>query len=173
MSWWRVYVFWIWRGTEFHKQGPRKENECWNSVNQWRGMLRLSQLRLIPSQALKETGHGLLLLFGCQHTCSRIDSTWSCFTTLLSEHCELQLWTVPLWVVLIIMDSDNIKLLLESQERSFHCALEIIINQYNSRIITLKGMISELKRSVEFPQAEVKDLKSLAYDSREGNNDKS
>lgn len=56
------------------------------------------------------------------------------------------------------MDIEAVKVLLETQERTFKTALDIVVEQLNSRIKTAEGTITDLIKSLEFSQSEVKDL---------------
>ena len=52
-----------------------------------------------------------------------------------------------------------IKTLLESQEKAYKSAIEIITDQLYSKILALKSKVYNLKTSLEFTQAEVVELK--------------
>ena len=52
------------------------------------------------------------------------------------------------------------KILLDSQNQAFRSALDIVVDQFNSRIATMETKISDLIRSLEFSQAEVSDLEA-------------
>lgn len=56
------------------------------------------------------------------------------------------------------MDTEAIKVLLETQERTFKTALDIVVEQLNARIQIAEGTIADLIKSLEFTQKEVKDL---------------
>ncbi|KAK4301226.1 hypothetical protein Pmani_026644 [Petrolisthes manimaculis] len=58
------------------------------------------------------------------------------------------------------MDPDTLKVLLDSQNQSFRSAVDIIVDQFKSRITDMETRMSDLTRSLEFTQAEVTDLKS-------------
>lgn len=58
------------------------------------------------------------------------------------------------------MDLDGVKLLLEAHERAFRSAMDVVIEQLKGRIQITEGTITELIKSLEFSQAEVKDLKN-------------
>lgn len=60
------------------------------------------------------------------------------------------------------MDSTVLKTMLESQERAFKTALDIVVTQMNGHIDKLEGKVSDLTSSLEFTQREVDDLKSTA-----------
>lgn len=51
-------------------------------------------------------------------------------------------------------------MLLETQDKTFKSALDIVVDQLKSRIQSAEGTITELVRSLEFSQAELKDLQS-------------
>ncbi|KAK4309380.1 hypothetical protein Pmani_018985 [Petrolisthes manimaculis] len=55
---------------------------------------------------------------------------------------------------------EAIKVLLEAQNNSFKRALDVIVEQLNSRIKATEETVRDLTRSLEFSQAEVKDLQS-------------
>lgn len=69
------------------------------------------------------------------------------------------------------MDTDAFKLLLESQERTFRSALDVVTKQFQARISSMEGTISELTKSLEFTQAEVLDLKREADHLKKSNSD--
>ena len=52
--------------------------------------------------------------------------------------------------------------MLDSQERAFNSALEIVVKQMNDQINKLEGKVLDLTTSLEFTQREVDDLKSKA-----------
>lgn len=58
------------------------------------------------------------------------------------------------------MDLDAVKVFLEAQNKTFKTALNIVVEQLKSRIEQSEGAIKDLVRSLEFSQAEVKDLQS-------------
>ena len=58
------------------------------------------------------------------------------------------------------MDLEAIKVLLDAQDRTFKTAMDIVIEQFNSRIKQAEGTIADLTRSLEFTQATVEDLQS-------------
>lgn len=58
------------------------------------------------------------------------------------------------------MDLEAIKVLLEAQDKTLRTALDIIVDQLKSRIQDAETTISDLTRSLEYTQAEVKDLQS-------------
>lgn len=57
------------------------------------------------------------------------------------------------------MDSAALKVLMDSQNQTFRSALDIIVEQFKSRITDMETKISDLTRSLEFSQAEISDLK--------------
>ena len=54
--------------------------------------------------------------------------------------------------------------MLESQERAFNSALDIVVKQLNDQINKLENRVVDLTTSLEFTQKEVDDLKSQAKD---------
>lgn len=54
------------------------------------------------------------------------------------------------------------KTMLESQERAFNSALEIVVQQMNDQINKLEDKVRDLTASLEFTQKEVDDLKNYA-----------
>lgn len=62
------------------------------------------------------------------------------------------------------MDAALLKTMLESQERAFNSALEIVVKQMNDHINKLEGKVSDLTTSLEFSQQEVDELKSKSKD---------
>ena len=65
----------------------------------------------------------------------------------------------------VSMDSSTIKMLLESQERAYKSALDMVVKQMNDQINKLENKVSDLTTSLEFTQREVDDLKSSARES--------
>ncbi|KAK3895726.1 hypothetical protein Pcinc_000649 [Petrolisthes cinctipes] len=57
------------------------------------------------------------------------------------------------------MDLDAIKVLLEAQERTLRSAMDLVVQQQNSKIITMEGTIADLIRSLEFTQVQMLDFK--------------
>ncbi|KAK3871114.1 hypothetical protein Pcinc_023760 [Petrolisthes cinctipes] len=53
-------------------------------------------------------------------------------------------------------------MLLESQERAYKSALDMVVKQMNDQINKLENKVSDLITSLEFTQREVDDLKSNA-----------
>ncbi len=64
------------------------------------------------------------------------------------------------------MDTEVIKVLLDSQEKTFHTAMDFVVDQFKSRIREAEVTIQDLTRSLEFSQAEVKDLQSEVKELR-------
>ncbi|KAK4318554.1 hypothetical protein Pmani_010464 [Petrolisthes manimaculis] len=64
------------------------------------------------------------------------------------------------------MDPDTLKVLLDSQNQSFRSAVDIIVDQFKSRITDMETRMSDLTRSLEFTQAEVTELKSEVKELR-------
>ena len=56
------------------------------------------------------------------------------------------------------MDPNSLKILLDSQNQNFRSALDVIAEQFKSRIHSMETQISELVKSLEFSQAEASDL---------------
>ena len=56
------------------------------------------------------------------------------------------------------MDLAAVKLLLEAQDKTFKSALDIVVEQLKSRIQLAEGALSEVTKSLEFTQDQVKDL---------------
>lgn len=61
------------------------------------------------------------------------------------------------------------KTMLESQERAFNSALEIVVKQMNDHINKLENKVLDLTTSLEFTQREVDDLKSKGKDHEKDN----
>lgn len=70
------------------------------------------------------------------------------------------------------MDSETLKILLDSQNQAFRSALDVVKDQCNARVTQLENTISELTRSLEFSQAEIQDLKSEMSTLRKSDNEK-
>ena len=60
------------------------------------------------------------------------------------------------------MDATILKTMLDSQERAFNSALEIVLKQMNDQINKLEGKVLDLTTSLEFTQRKVDDLQSKA-----------
>lgn len=60
----------------------------------------------------------------------------------------------------LTMDPTIIKTLLDSQERAYKSAMELVVKQMNDQMRKLEGTVSDLTTSLEFTQREVDDLKS-------------
>ncbi|MPC76472.1 hypothetical protein E2C01_070885 [Portunus trituberculatus] len=58
------------------------------------------------------------------------------------------------------MDLEAVKVLLESQERTFRATLDLLMEQINSRIKATEDTVGELVKSLEFSHAEIHDLKN-------------
>ena len=58
------------------------------------------------------------------------------------------------------MDPNTLKVLLNSQEKAFRAAMDIITDHMKERIATLESRVGDLVKSLEFTQAEVHDLKA-------------
>lgn len=58
------------------------------------------------------------------------------------------------------MNLEAVKVLLEAQDKTFKTALDVIVEQLNSRIKQSEETIADLVKSLEFSQAEVKELQS-------------
>ena len=65
------------------------------------------------------------------------------------------------------MDSSMMKAMLESQERAYKNAMDVVVRQMNERITQLEGKVSSLTASLEYTQKEVDDLKSLTKEQEE------
>lgn len=61
------------------------------------------------------------------------------------------------------------KAILESQERAFNSALEIVVKQMNDHINKLEGKVLDLTSSLEFTQREFDDLKATVKDHEKVN----
>lgn len=62
------------------------------------------------------------------------------------------------------MESSLFKTMLESQERAYNTAMEMVMKQMKDHIKQLEGKVSDLATSLEFTQREVDDLKSQNKD---------
>lgn len=71
------------------------------------------------------------------------------------------------------MDLDAVKVLLESQDRAFRTALDVVVDQLKSRIQVLEGTTTDLIKSLEYSQAEVRDLQSDLRVLRKSDSEKS
>ena len=58
------------------------------------------------------------------------------------------------------MDIEAVKVLLEAQDRALKTALDVVVEQLESRIQLAEGTITDLIQGLEFTQAEMKDLHS-------------
>lgn len=61
------------------------------------------------------------------------------------------------------------KAMLETQERAFNSALEIVVKQMNDHINKLEGKVGDLTTSLEYSQREIDDLKSTLKDHEREN----
>ncbi|KAK3868805.1 hypothetical protein Pcinc_025843 [Petrolisthes cinctipes] len=57
------------------------------------------------------------------------------------------------------MDSNTLKVLLDSQNQSFRGVVDNIVDQFKSRITNMETKLIDLTRSLEYTQAEVTDLR--------------
>ncbi|KAK4328992.1 hypothetical protein Pmani_000628 [Petrolisthes manimaculis] len=57
------------------------------------------------------------------------------------------------------MDSNVLKTLLDSQEKAYRSAMEIVVTQLNTQIRKLENTVSDVTKSLELTQNEVDDLK--------------
>lgn len=57
------------------------------------------------------------------------------------------------------MNLEAVKVLLDSQERAFRSALDVVVEQLKSRIQAAENATSEVIRSLEFSQADIRELK--------------
>ena len=62
------------------------------------------------------------------------------------------------------MDPSLLKTMLESQERAYKAAMEMMVKQMNDQINKLEDKVSDLITSLEFTQREVDDLKATNKD---------
>ena len=69
------------------------------------------------------------------------------------------------------MDTNVIKLLLDSQERALQSAMNVVVEQFQARISFMETTISDLTKSLEFTQAEVHDIKREAENFKRSNYD--
>lgn len=58
------------------------------------------------------------------------------------------------------MDSALLKTMLDSQERAYKAAMDVVVKQMNDQITKLESTISDLTTSLEFTQRELDDMKS-------------
>ena len=58
------------------------------------------------------------------------------------------------------MELDAVKVLLETQERTFRSAMGIVVDELKERVRLVEGTVTDLIKSLEFSQTEVRDLKS-------------
>ncbi|KAK3863122.1 hypothetical protein Pcinc_031064 [Petrolisthes cinctipes] len=69
------------------------------------------------------------------------------------------------------MDLEAVKVLLAAQDKTFKTALDIIVEQLKSRIQHSEETITDLVKSLEFTQAEVKELQNEVSVLKTSNND--
>lgn len=69
------------------------------------------------------------------------------------------------------MDIEAIKVLLDSQAKTFHTAMDFVAEQFKSRIRDAEVTIQDLTRSLEFSQAEVKELQTEVKDLKKSANE--
>ncbi|KAK3889136.1 hypothetical protein Pcinc_006877 [Petrolisthes cinctipes] len=70
------------------------------------------------------------------------------------------------------MDSSLLKTMLESQERAYKAAMEIVVKQMNDQIKKLEGKVSDLTVSLEFTQREVDELKTEIKEQTKSSHEK-
>ena len=70
------------------------------------------------------------------------------------------------------MDIEAFKVLLEAQERTLRSAMDIVVKQQHERIQLVEGTVTDLIKSLEFSQAEIKDLKNEMKILRNSTNEK-
>ncbi|KAK3893299.1 hypothetical protein Pcinc_002855 [Petrolisthes cinctipes] len=70
------------------------------------------------------------------------------------------------------MDSSLLKTMLESQERAYKAAMEVVVKQMNDQIKKLEGKVSDLTVSLEFTQREVDELKSEIKEQTKSSHEK-
>ena len=71
----------------------------------------------------------------------------------------------------LAMETNDIKLLLDSQERAFRSAVDVIVHQFEARISFMETTISDLTTSLEYTQAELQDMKCEAVNLKKSNSD--
>ena len=71
----------------------------------------------------------------------------------------------------LTMETNDIKLLLDSQERAFRSAVDVIVQQFEGRISSMETTISDLTTSLEYTQAELQDMKREAVYLKKSNSD--
>lgn len=62
--------------------------------------------------------------------------------------------------IVLIMDLQAVKVLLEAQDKTFKTAIDIVVEQLKSRIQLAEGTIADLIKSLEYTQSETKDLQN-------------
>lgn len=70
------------------------------------------------------------------------------------------------------MDLEAIKVLLETQERTFRSAMKIVVDELKERVRLVESTVTDLIKSLEFSQAEIRDLKSDTMVLRKADVDK-
>lgn len=60
------------------------------------------------------------------------------------------------------MDTAALKMMLESQERAYKSALDVVVKQMNDQMHNLQSKVTDLTTSLEFSQREIDDLKAHA-----------
>lgn len=70
------------------------------------------------------------------------------------------------------MDLEAIKVLLDAQNKTFKTAIDIVVNQLNSRIQKAEETAAEVIKSLEFTQTEVKELQCEVKKLRQSEVDK-
>lgn len=56
------------------------------------------------------------------------------------------------------MNIEAVKVLLDAQDKTFKTAIDIVVDQLNARIVKAEETVADVIKSLEFSQAEVKDL---------------
>ena len=67
------------------------------------------------------------------------------------------------------MDSDAVKLILESQERTFRSTMDIVVKQLYEKIKSVESTTADLTRSLEFSQADLIELQNEVRELRKSN----
>ena len=71
------------------------------------------------------------------------------------------------------MDSALLKAMLDSQERAYKTAMDVVVKQLNDQISKLDGKVDDLTKSLEFTQQEVDELKAnIKENGKERSEDK-
>ena len=58
------------------------------------------------------------------------------------------------------MDLEAVKVLVETQDKAFRTAMELVVDQLKPRLLVAEGTITEFIKSLKYTQEEVKDVKS-------------